>query len=137
MRKRWHLPGDMTVDLTEEGRFDVTSGIIIAADPAYAGGSAPHCAIKFKAKKGEWLVTFKEVGEHVASITVRHTDYLKAKPNIRLKGEVGVDTASAGFFDAKSLRGVMCMSGYSDGCYPCFVARDGKEAVAAYIVFLP
>lgn len=115
--------------------------------------------IKFKAKNGIWLATTEEIPEstwtRVASITVRHIDYLKANPRIPIKGEVGVDTASAGFFDAHFFDDVFenmdqfccggdfafpkhgVISGYGDGGYPCLVSRDGVEAVAARIIFIP
>jgi hypothetical protein len=69
----------------------------------------------------------------------------KANPDISVKGQVWVDTGQAGFFDADEARdhssgwadhGVTCLSGYGDGAYPCFVARDGAKAVAACIVFI-
>jgi hypothetical protein len=71
------------------------------------------------------------------AITVRHTDYPQANPNIPVKGQVWVDSGQTGFFDAdQNSGGVICHSGYGDGVYPYYVARDGGKAVAARIVFI-
>ena len=37
---------------------------------------------------------------------------------------------------AASKIGVISSSGYGDGCYQCYVARDRGEAIAARIVFI-
>ena len=151
----------LTKDL---GRFHVTSGAITAVDPVYVIDEDLNCAVTFKAKKGVWQAEIEEIPEstwtRVASVTVRHIDYPKAKPTDRIEGEVGVDTATAGFFDAGFFdeetfenmdqyccgdgpedrafprHGVICASGYGDGGYPCFVDWDGDKAVAARIVFI-
>jgi hypothetical protein len=152
----------LTKDL---GRFHVTSGAITAVDPAYVTVEDSNCAVTFKAKNGIWLATVEEIpentwdGTRVTDVTVRHVDYPKATPDVLIEGEVGVDTASAGFFDADFFddeevfenmdqfccggddstfpkHGVICASGYGDGGYPCFVSLDGDDAVAARIVFI-
>jgi hypothetical protein len=135
------------------GRFHVTSGAITAVDPAFVIVEDSNCAVTFKAKKGIWLATVEEVPEdtwtRVTDVTVRHVDYPKASPDVLIEGEVGVDTASAGFFDADFFddeevfenmdqfccgcddsafpkHGVICASGYG----------DGDDVVAARIVFI-
>ena len=91
----------LTKDL---GRFHVTSGAITAVDPAYVIVEDSNCAVTFKAKNGIWLATVEEIPENtwtrVTDVTVRHVDYPKDTPDVLIEGEVGVDTASAGFFDA-------------------------------------
>ena len=145
------------------GRFHVTCGAITAVDPAYVSDENSNCAVRFKAKNGVWLATIEVVPEstwtRVTSITIRHVDHPKANPDVLIEGEVGVDTASAGFFDADFFHdveafesiedfccgdddsafpkhGVVCASGYGDGGYPCLVDWDGDDAVAARIVFI-
>jgi hypothetical protein len=143
------------------GRFHVTCGAITAVDPV----TGFDCAVTFKAKNGPWLATIEAIPEdeddstRVTSVTVRHVDHPKASPDVLIEGEVGADTGNAGFFDAESdeeaaddviglckgegdgnsilsEHGVLCVSGYGDGCYPCLVALKGDKAVAARMVFI-
>jgi hypothetical protein len=78
----------------------------------------------------------EQIGMRVVSITARHVDYPDADPDVLMKGVVGVDTASAGFFDAESKIGVISASGFGDGTYECFCHLDGTEVVAAKIIFI-
>jgi hypothetical protein len=144
------------------GRFHVTCGAITAADPV----TGFDRAVTFKAKNGAWLATIEEIPEgdddwerRVASVTVRHVDHPRATPDVLVEGDCRVDAGNAGFFDAESdeeaaddvlglckgegdgdsilsEHGVLCMSGYGDGCYPCLVALKGNKAVAARMIFI-
>jgi hypothetical protein len=105
-----------TVRDVDLGCFRVASGSVIAADPAYIGDVDKDYVISFKAKNGLCRTTIEQVATRVVSITARHADHPDADPSVPVKGVVGVDTASAGFFDAKSQLGVICSSGYWRRC---------------------
>jgi hypothetical protein len=115
---------------------DAVAGAITAADPAYTDDVGSDYVISFQAKNGMWHASIKQIGTRVAAITARHGDFPDADPTVPVAGTVGVDTASAGFFDAKSKLGIISSSGYGDGAYQCFVARDRGAAIAARIVFI-
>ena len=66
------------------------------------------------------LATIEVVPEstwtRVTSITIRHVDHPKANPDVLIEGEVGVDTASAGFFDADFFHDVEAFESIEDFC---------------------
>jgi len=105
-------PSARPLPLTEVGRFQVESGILVVIDPGYLlrevktlGASVPS------ARKGGWIasvayVTSKEWGTRCAELYVRH----ESLPNtqgatwLRQEGLIGVDSGQAGVFDEKHFR---------------------------------
>jgi hypothetical protein len=142
-------------------------GTLTVTGPLFAAeGSGPNDGVLIEnTLPGEWSVESHMFGFRPTDIVATHPsakdqdlDFVMAfEPNGR-PSEIGVDCGHAGFFDAKSLPakpktwsdkdhdeyreafekvGLKVMSGYGDGGYPLYVARNAEgQVVAAKLVFI-
>ncbi len=149
------------------GKFNISSGVMRVTDPCYDPGTwcsgtidVPngewHAYIE-ESDEGTW-------GKRVASIEVRYQNDFKHYSWELTNIDVGVDSGQAGFFDNQLYPdhpgddpfydrvcrltlgensagviefGAVSSSGYGDGGYSCYVARNSdNQIVAAKIVFI-
>lgn len=150
--------------LHDLGNFEVTSEKLMVSDPCYNLGTWCQGILE-NVRNGKWRgLSVKgktDWGNRVWEVRAVHSDYsvdiaMSEKMNI----DVGVDSGQAGFFDLSHFKGgqdeygdggwydqccdltlgpaggVVTSSGFGDGSYRCYVARDNGQIVAAKIVFV-
>lgn len=149
------------ISLVNVGMLMVTGALYAAEGPGPNDGVLVENALP-----GEWLVKHHEFEGRPLDIITTHPAFegqeLEFVQVFMPNGEpvdIGVDGGHAGFFDAKSLpvrpklysdkklfdaywdsfnsAGLTVMSGYGDGGYPLYVARNTEgQVVAARLVFI-
>ncbi|MCU0659758.1 MAG: hypothetical protein MUF64_32175 [Polyangiaceae bacterium] len=133
-----------------------SSGLLIVADPCHVQKDTEHglaLALSVRAEPGSWHVFVRNAAsapERNAELVAAHAGGFEASAVTHL-GSIGVDAGCAGVFDA-ALRangvpqpyeegtvlglGALVRSGYGDGGYPVFVARQAAAVVKVRIVFI-
>jgi len=153
--------------MTKIGTFEITSGEVYVTDPCYEIGTWCQGLVK-DVLNGTWE-SYVEYGTsgwekgRVKALTVKHiTEGNKHNVSDKADFEVGVDSGTAGFFDAAKYPGkeddfydrvcnltftdahggciefgTISSSGFGDGGYDCWVGKnsDGK-VVNMEIIFI-
>lgn len=134
------------------GSFEVPSGRLVVADPAYLNHKDLAVVID-NAKPGRWIAT-TGVWPWFSSLFVFHeSDAVRDTRDDRdLMYEVGVDSARVCVVDSRAIGsyeeadlspgfkpgpfGVMVPSGFGDGIYSCRVREFAGQAVSVLVVFI-
>ena len=146
------------------GRFNVTSGQLVATDPCYGTEMGDPNTIN-NVKNGQWMcfIVTEDCGENwgtrIKRLCINHVDFNDDADTGLWEDTgfvVGVDSGQAGFFDAtmvhrtsEELYGFICensrdgmvgenyavsQSGFGDGGYECMLTRDADGKVVAAII---
>jgi hypothetical protein len=149
----------MKVTQTKErtiGSFKVRSGALVVSDPCYESG-VPYAALFPQAKAGVWIgsIGLAKLPGGVIAITELTASVVKVPRKFKwiCSGvSVGVDSGKIGIFDrdkyddrstedldtatAVSPFGIVSVSGFGDGIYPCLIKQHEGKTVAVKVVFI-
>jgi hypothetical protein len=128
------------------GTFEITSGVIVVADPIHGGAS---CGGTLSVRCGTWLAAVRTFMDdnalRVSRLAVQHAEASLSETWERAPFAVMVDDGRAAFWDAAAMvpprrkddvygafdRGAWSRSGWGDGAYVCDVQRDAQGTVIA------
>lgn len=140
--------------------FEIENGHIIIIDPCYKIDDG----FIVKAKNGKWICEIHysdegSFGRRISELFATHVDHLHESLHAEFIGVMGVDSGQGGIFDTNYYindkvyneiceltlskrgfgtvkNGCASSSGYGDGSYPVYVAKDGDEAINVRIFFI-
>lgn len=132
------------------GTFEITSGVIVVADPIHGGAS---CGGTLSVRCGTWLAAVRTFMDdnalRVSRLAVQHAEASLSETWERAPFAVMVDDGRAAFWDAGAMvppqpkeasqpvifaawtHGAWARSGWGDGAYVCDVQRDAQGTVIA------